>query len=149
MITRVMTAMACLMVTAVALAYVPDHDIKIERDGLTKFKITGENSWGKVDVEVKDQNLFRGFLAEGKNGDMKVEIRVESAGVLAGWKLSGNIGKMKVDVKASKDGPFKAEWNVEGTVGEYKIKASIDDSWDIDPAAAAVFVCLDAGKKKE
>lgn len=136
-------AAACLVsLAASALAYVPKQDIKIERDGVTAFKVTGKNTFGDVNVEINDKHLFSGFKAEGKNGDRKVEIDIRSAGLGSGWKIEGKIGTDRVDVRCKQKGPFQ-DWKVEGKVGERRIEAEVEDDWGIDPAAASILVILD------
>lgn len=143
-LTLLLTLASFLFTPAALAQYVPDQDIEIERTGPTTFKITGKNSWGKVDVKIADQHLFRGFKAEGKAGDKKVNLDIKSAGLGAGWRIEGKIGTdIKVDVRVRQDGAFSKTWTVKGKAGDRNIDEEITGEWDIDPAAAGVFVVFD------
>ncbi|MCA9286079.1 MAG: hypothetical protein KDA22_12720 [Phycisphaerales bacterium] len=130
-------------VAAQALAYVPKQDIKVERDGLTKFKFSGKNTRGELKVEVKDQNLFQGFKGEGTNGTAKVEFEIRSAGLGKGWKITGKNGDDRIEILAKKKDLLSDEWEVTGKAGSREIKETIDGTWDIDPAVGAAFIAFD------
>lgn len=135
--------LAAIASAAAIAAYVPKQDIRIKKESLTKYQITGKNSWGAVDVSVEDKHLFQGFKCEGKAGDKTVDIEVKSAGLAAGWKLDGKIGDLRVEATCKQDGAFSKTWTVKGKVGDRMIEAKADSEWDIDPAAQAVFICFD------
>lgn len=145
-----LTFAAFFAAASTALAqYIPDQDIKVERTGLTTFRITGTNTDGKVDVSVEDKHMFRGFKAEGTNGEKKVELDVRSAGLGAGWKIEGKIGDDRVEGQARKRGTFSKEWDVEAKIGSRKVVAKVHEDSDIDPAVAAIFVLFDCCKDEE
>lgn len=141
-------ALAALLCSA-SWAWVPKGDIKAERDGATKFKLTGTNCRGELDVKIKDKHLFQGFEGEGKNGDKKVEFKIKSVGLGDGWKIEGKIGDEVIEVRVKKKGLLEKEWSVTGKVGETKIDETIDGDWDVDPAIVAALVCMDCPVKKD
>lgn len=147
-ITRYAILAAAVSTSALG-AYIAKQPIKIEKEGLTKFHITGKNSWGDVDVNVEDKHLFQGFKVEGKAGDKSVDMEVRSAGLAAGWKITGKIGDLSVEGSCKQDGPFSKSWTVKGKVGERMIEAKADSEWDIDPAAQAVFIMFDCCDDKK
>ncbi len=141
---RVVIATIVAALTISAFAYVPKKDIKADRDGLTKFKFTGTNTRGKLDVAVVDQHLFQGFNGTGTNGDAKVEFEIRSAGLLDGWKIEGKIGDERIELKCKKKSTFSKEWEVTGKVGTREIKETVSSEIDIDPAVQAALIAFDA-----
>lgn len=128
---------------AVSYAWVPTQKIKAERKGLTTFALTGENTLGKLEVNIEDKHLFQGWSAEGKNGSNSVEFTIKSAGLNAGWNIEGKNGDIKIDMKAKKKGLLSNEWEVTGKVGDKEIKETITGNWDVDPAIEASLVAFD------
>ncbi len=142
-LSRLVVAALVIAVASTALAYVPKQAIKAERDGLTKFKLTGTNTRGKLEVAVVDQNLFQGFKADGTNGDAKVEFEIRSAGLLDGWKIEGKNGDDRIQLRVKKKSAFSNEWEVTGTVASREIKETVTGGIDIDPAVQAALIAFD------
>ena len=139
----ILGSVAVVAIAAAASAWVPKQDIKAERTGLTTFKLSGKNTIGELNVEIKDQHLFQGFKAEGKNGDNKVEFEIKSAGLAGGWNIQGKNGDIKIDLKAKQKGVLSKEWSVKGKVGKKEIDETITGNWDVDPAIEASLVAFD------
>ncbi|HVZ94807.1 MAG TPA: hypothetical protein VG797_09890 [Phycisphaerales bacterium] len=142
-LTRLTAVAMGFMLVATAFAWVPKKDIKAERDGATKFKLTGTNTNGKLDVKIEDKHLFQGFKGEGTNGEKKVTLEIKSAGLGAGWKIEGKIGDEVIDLRSQQQGALSKEWKVTGKVGERKIDETIDGDWDVDPAIVSTLVAFD------
>lgn len=140
---RLALSATLLAIVAVLGAWVPKHDIKAERRGLTSFALVGTNSIGKLDVSIEDKHLFQGFSAEGKNGDNKVEFTIKSAGIAAGWNIEGKNGDIIIELKAKQKGLLSKEWHVTGKVGDKEIDETITGNWDVDPAVEASLVAFD------
>lgn len=135
-------ALVCIAAAA-SLAWVPTQKIKAERKGLAKFAITGENTLGKVDVNIEDKHLFQGFSGEGTNGKNTVEFSIKSSGLAGGWDIAGKNGDIKFELKATKKGVLDKEWRVEGKVNNTPVDVTITGNWDVDPAIEAAVVAFD------
>jgi len=134
---------APLMIASSALAYVPKQDIKVERTGLTTFKLQGKNTRGDLSVDIKDQNLFQGFKGEGTNGKDKVEFEIRSDGLGKGWKIEGKNGETRFELRVKKKNLLDKEWEVTGKVGDKEVTGTVMDGINIDPAVQATLVAFD------
>jgi DnaJ-class molecular chaperone len=134
---------APLVISASAVAYVPKQDIKVERTGLTTFKLTGKNTRGDLSVEIKDQNLFQGFKGEGTNGTAKVEFEIRSDGLGKGWKIEGKNGDTRFELRVKKKNILDKEWEVTGKVGDKEVSGTVMDDVKIDPAVQATLLAFD------
>ena len=141
--TTVIAIIAPFVIAASADAYVPKQAIKAERVGLTEFKLTGKNTRGDLNVQVKDQNLFQGFKGEGTNGTAKVEFEIRSAGLGEGWKIEGKNGDQRFELRVKKKSLLSKEWEVTGKVGTREIKETVMDEVNIDPAVQAALIAFD------
>lgn len=134
---------APLAIAASAVAYVPKQAIKAERVGLTEFKLTGKNTRGDLNVQVKDQHLFQGFKGDGTNGTAKVEFEIRSAGLGEGWKIEGKNGDQRIELRVKKKSLLSNEWEVTGKVGTREVKETVMDEINIDPAVQAALIAFD------
>ncbi len=141
---RPLTGIAMVLaLAAAALAWVPKAEIKAERISPTKFRLTGKNAIGNLDVLVEDKHLFQGFKGTGKNGDNVVDFDIKSAGLGQGWIIEGKNGSTVIDLKSKQQGVLSKEWKVTGKVGDKAVDVTIDGDWNVDPAIVSSLVAFD------
>ncbi len=146
-----LTIASLALAASTALAtYIPKQPIHLNKgDGDVKYTITGNNTLGPVNVNIRDKGTFSGFRAEGKNADLDVNIDVSSAGLGAGWIIKGKIGPDEVNASCKEDGPFAKHWTLKGKVGDRQIETKVDSEWAFDPAAQAIFALFDCCEAKK